>query len=68
MRELSEREVEQVSGGLSGYQGASAIGTVMTVGAMLTPVGPAVWGIGLGAMAGLAISQWWANFTMMDQH
>ncbi|TVS18864.1 MAG: hypothetical protein EA417_02070 [Gammaproteobacteria bacterium] len=68
MRELSEREVEQVAGGLSGYQGASAIGTVMTVGAALSPIGPAVWGLGLGAMAGLAISQWWANHVPMDHH
>lgn len=63
MRELSEREIDQVSGGLSGYQGAAAIATVLTLGAAMGPIGPAVWGVGLGAMGGLAVSQWMANAT-----
>lgn len=65
MRELSEDEINQVSGGyatrISGYQGAGAIGLVLGLGAAAGPLSPVIWGIGFGAMGGLAGAQFLAD-------
>lgn len=65
MRELREEEINEVSGGfatrLSGYQGAGAVGLVLSLGAATGPLSPVIWGIGFGAMGGLAGAQFLAD-------
>lgn len=65
MRELTVNEIDRVSGGdISGYQGAGAILAVLGAGALAAnPVGLSaiVLGIGFGAAAGLAGSQFLAD-------
>ncbi len=65
MRELTMQELSLVSGGgddrISGYEGAGAIMAVVGFGSLFTPIGPITAGIAIGAVAGLAIAQWWAD-------
>jgi hypothetical protein len=61
LTELSPSEIDRVSGGISGYEGAGAILTVLGAGAAIAPVGAVVIGIGLGAAIGLAGAQFLAN-------
>lgn len=68
MRELSEDEINQVSGGyatrISGDQGAGAIGLVLGLGAAAGPLSPVIRGIGFGAMGGLAGARFLAEFQL----
>lgn len=63
MRQLTEGEVQNVDGGISGYEGAGAILTVLGVGAAIAtaPISGAVIGLAIGAAAGLAAAQWLAS-------
>jgi hypothetical protein len=65
--EISVDELEIISGGsggISGYEGAGAILTVLGVGATIAtaPISAVVIGISLGAAAGLAIAQACASY------
>lgn len=57
MRELITEEVNEVSGGISGYEGAGAVMAVVGFGALFTPIGAITAGIAIGASGGLAVSQ-----------
>lgn len=63
MRELSEAEVAEVSGGgrISGYEGAGAIIATVGLGSLFTPIGPITGVIAVGSAGGLAIAQLWAD-------
>lgn len=63
MRELSEEEIAQVSGGISGYEAAGAILAVTAFGAAVSvaPLSAVVVGIAMGSAGGMAGSQWLAN-------
>ena len=64
MRELTMKEMEQVSGGngdgISGYEGAGAILTVLGAGAAISAP---VIGFSLGAAGGLATAQFLADYS-----
>jgi hypothetical protein len=62
-REMSEQDIDMVSGGyyLSGYDGAGAIMATVGFGSLFTPIGPITAGIALGSTAGLAAAQFWAD-------
>lgn len=57
MRHLTQSEVQNVGGGISGYEGSGAVLTVLGVGLALGPIGVPVVGIALGAAGGLALAQ-----------
>lgn len=63
MREISMDEISAVDGGISGYQGAGAVLTVLGTGATIAtaPISAPVIGLALGVAAGLAIAQYMAN-------
>lgn len=63
MRELSMDEIGAVDGGISGYEGAGAILTVLGTGAAIAtaPISVPVIGLAIGAAAGLAIAQYLAE-------
>ncbi len=69
MRELTMKEMEQVSGGngdgISGYEGAGAILTVLGAGAAIAsaPISAPVIGFSLGAAGGLATAQFLADYS-----
>lgn len=65
--EITVEELQIISGGsggISGYEGAGAILTVLGVGATIAtaPISAPIIGIALGAAAGLAIAQTWASY------
>lgn len=63
MKQLTQTEIQNVSGGISGYEGSGAILTVLGVGAAIAtaPISGAVIGLAIGAAAGLAAAQWLAD-------
>lgn len=61
MRELTRDEVNEVTGGINGYQAAGAIMATVAFGAMFTPIGAIVGGIALGSTIGLASAQFLAD-------
>lgn len=63
MQTLSAREIEEASGGISGYEGAGVVLAVVGFGVLVGPVGAVTLGVAIGAAGGMAIAQWWANFT-----
>lgn len=48
--------------GMNGYEGAGAIMATVGFGSIFTPIGPITAGIAIGSVAGLAISQLWADY------
>lgn len=63
MRELSMDEISAVDGGISGYEGAGAVLTVLGTGAAIAtgPISAPVIGLALGVAAGMAIAQYMAD-------
>lgn len=62
LEELSDSQIEAVSGGLTGYEAAGAIMAVVAFGSLFTPIGVITGGIALGSAAGVAIAQALANW------
>lgn len=60
--ELSDAQIEAVSGALSGYEGALGIMAIVGFGSLFTPIGVITGGIALGSVIGLGIAQAWADW------
>jgi len=68
MKELNLKQVEGVSGGqISGYESAGAVLTVLGAGAALGPIGAPVMVGALAVAGGLAIAQFWADWSKVTE-
>ena len=52
LKELTAEEIDQVNGGINGYEGAGAIMAVVGFGSLFTPIGPIMAGIVIGSAGG----------------
>lgn len=52
LKELTAEEIDQVNGGINGYEGAGAIMAVIGFGSLFTPIGPITAGIAIGSAGG----------------